>query len=99
MSNPLVPRRSTPVSQPDQALNAAIARAEQPGLESAARLNSAAFAASVGLHRATMLSQTADRAFALSPMGESVYRDILNAFGTVAVSEIQRLGMHGGGRS
>ena len=96
----LIPRpNGQPAPVHDRRLNAAIAEAEQPGLESAARLNAAAFAASVGLHRAAMLSQAADRAFAVSPMGENVYRDILNAYGAVAVSEIQRLGFHGGGQS
>jgi hypothetical protein len=40
-----------------------------------------------------MLSQAADIAFRTSPMGEDVYRSILAAYGTVAVREIQALGL------
>jgi hypothetical protein len=62
-----------------------------------ARLQAGAFAASVAMHNATMLSRAADAAFRISPMGEDVYRGILMAYGSVAVNEIQRLGLHEGG--
>jgi hypothetical protein len=92
MSN-IVPRRPAPVAQPDPRLNGQIANAERPGLVAVARLQAEAFAASVAMHNAAMLSRSADAAFRMSPMGEDVYRAILLAYGTVAVAEIQALGI------
>ncbi len=97
MSN-LVPRRSMQVAQPDPLLNAQVAHAERAGITAAARIHSGAFAASVAMHHATMLSQAADAAFRISPMGENVYRSILLAYGSFATTEIQGLGFQNGGQ-
>jgi hypothetical protein len=89
---------SQPVAPTDPALNAQIADAERPGLVAAARINAAGFAASVGAHNALRLSQLVDLATKVSPAGDLVYREILMAYGTVAVGELQRLGFHEGGQ-
>jgi hypothetical protein len=99
MSSDLVPRRSAPVAQPDPALNFQVAAAERVGIAAVARIQAGAFAASVAMQNATMLSRSADAAFRISPMGESLYRDLIMAYGAFATNEIQRLGFHEGGRS
>jgi hypothetical protein len=97
--NQIVPRRSAQVVvQPDRALNIEVAEAERGGIAAVAHIQAAAFATSVGMSNAMMLSQAADIAFRTSPMGEDVYRSILAAYGTVAVSEIQALGLRHGGQ-
>jgi hypothetical protein len=90
---------SQPVPAADPALNAQIAQAELVGLSAVARLQAGAFAASVAMQNATMLSRSADAAFRVSPMGEDIYRSILMAYGVFATNEIQRLGFHDGGQS
>jgi hypothetical protein len=101
MSN-LVRRPSiepTPVvASPDRNLNREIANAERAGILAAARINSGAFATSVAVHHAAVLSQAADTAFRISPMGENAYRAIFTAFGNFAANEINRLGFHEGGQ-
>lgn len=92
---PLPPVQS---AQPGGSLNARIAEAQRPGLEAAARIQSGAFATSVALSNAVMLSRTTDAAFAVSPMGEPVYRSIFAAFGNFATQQIERLGFYEGGR-
>jgi hypothetical protein len=101
MSSHEVARRqpSQPVRAADPILNAQIARAERAGLEAVARIQGGAFAASVAMQNATMLSRSADAAFKVSPMGEDLYRSILMAYGAFATNEIQRLGIHDSGRS
>jgi hypothetical protein len=99
MAKQLGPRRSASPAHPGQALNAAVLAAQQPGIEAAARIQSGAFAASVGMHHAATLSKAADAAFRMSPMGEDVYRGLLLAYGDFAVTEIMRLSMHNGARS
>jgi hypothetical protein len=94
MSN-LVRRSPTQVIQPDQILNAQVAEAERGGMTAVARIQAGAFAASVAMQNTTMLSRSADAAFRVSPMGEDAYRAILAAYGTLAVAEIQALGMRG----
>lgn len=95
----VVPRRPAPVAvQPDRALNLEVADAERVGIAAVARIQVGAFATSVAMSNGMMLSQAADVAFRTSPMGEDVYRSILAAYGTVAVGEIQALGMHGRGQ-
>lgn len=99
----LIPRRPAPapapvqVLDPDAALNRQIVRAQTPGVLAAASIQSAAFATNVALQQAAMLSLAANRAFKMSPMGEDVYQAIFMAYGSVAVTEIQRLGLHPGG--
>jgi hypothetical protein len=96
MSN-LVRRTPTQLAaHPDQLLNVQVAEAERVGIVAAARLQAGAFAASVAMQNATMLSRSADAAFRISPMGEDVYRGIMLAYGSFAVNEIQRLGLQGG---
>jgi hypothetical protein len=93
-----VPRQtSQPVRAVDPTLNAQIAQAER-GLSAVARIQVGAFAASVAMQNATMLSRSADAAFRISPMGEDIYRSILMAYGVFATNEIQRLGFHDGGQ-
>jgi hypothetical protein len=92
---PNIVRRSPQTIQPDHFLNAQVAEAERVGITAVARIQSGAFAASVAMQNMTMLSRSADAAFRTSPMGEDSYRAILAAYGTLAVAEIQALGMRG----
>jgi hypothetical protein len=92
---PLPPVQSAP---PSGSLNARIAEAQRPGLEAAARIQSGAFATSVALSNAVMLSRTTDAAFAVSPLGENSYRKIFEAFANFATREIEALSFHEGGR-
>jgi hypothetical protein len=98
MSN-LVRRSTQPVIQPDPLLNAQVADAERVGIAAVARLQAGAFATSVALQNATMLSRAANAAFKVSPMGEDIYQSILMAYGTLATTEIQALSLQGRGRS
>ena len=99
MSN-LVRRSTTqPAHQPDQLLNAQVAEAERIGIAAVARLQAGAFATSVALQNAAMLSRAANAAFKVSPMGEDIYQSILMAYGSLAVTEIQTLSLQGRGRS
>ena len=84
--------------QPDRLLAAQVAEARRPGITAAARIQTGAFAASVAIQDATLLSRAVDTAFRVSPMGEEVYRSIFAAFGNFVASEIQGLGLHDGGR-
>lgn len=96
----LVPRQpSQPVPAADPYLNAQVAEAERVGIAAVARIQGGAFAASVAMQNATMLSRSADAAFKVSPMGEDLYRSLLMAYGAFATNEIQRLGIHDSGRS
>jgi hypothetical protein len=95
MSSDLVPRQTAPVASPDPTLNSQVATAERVGITAVARIQAGAFAASVAMSNATMLSRSADAAFRVSPMGEDIYRSILMAYGAFATGEIQRLGFHG----
>lgn len=90
-------RRSS--QHPAELLDAQIAQARVPGMVAATRVQGGILAASAAMHGALTLSHAADEAFKLSPMGESVYRSIVLAYGAFAVGEIQRLGMYGGGLS
>jgi hypothetical protein len=92
MSN-LVPRRSREALPPSQALNADVANAERIGIAAVARIQAGAFATSVAMQNATMLSRAANAAFRVSPMGEDIYQSILMAYGTLAVTEIQALSL------
>lgn len=94
----LVPRRSA-MTRSDDRLNADIADAERPGLVAVASIQAAAFASSVAMQNACMLSRAADAAFKVSPMSEDLYRSILAAYGSVAVTEIQALGLRDRRRS
>jgi hypothetical protein len=84
---------------PDQTLNAQVAEAERVGIVAVARLQAGAFATSVAMQNACMLSRAANAAFRVSPMGEEIYQGILAAYGTLAITEIQGLGFAGKGRS
>jgi hypothetical protein len=99
MSN-LVPRRATqPAPPPDRLLNAQVADAERVGIAAVARIQAGAFATSVAMQNACMLSRAANAAFKVSPMGEEVYQAIVMAYGSLAVTEIQSLSFQGKGRS
>lgn len=96
MSKNLVPRQPVvPTPAPDQSLNAEVAHAERVGIVAVARIQAGAFATSVAMQNAAMLSRAANAAFRASPMGEDVYQSILAAYGTFAVAEIQGLSAHG----
>ena len=89
----------TPQSvQPDQTLNAQVGDAERVGIAAVARIQAGAFATSVAMQNATMLSRAANAAFKVSPMGEDIYQSILMAYGTLAVTEIQALSLQNRGR-
>jgi hypothetical protein len=95
----IVPRQpAQTVAPPDPALNAQVAEAHRVGIAATARIQAGAFAASVALQNATMLSRAANAAFKVSPMGEEVYQAIFMAYGTLAVTEIQSLSMQNRGR-
>jgi hypothetical protein len=94
----IVSRRPAPVAQPDQLLNAQVAEAERVGIAAVARIQAGAFATSVGIQNAAMLSRAANAAFKVSPMGEDIYQSILAAYGTLAVTEIQALSLQNRGR-
>lgn len=101
-SEDLIRRQSSeaaPAYQPDPLLNAQVAEAERVGIAAVARLQAGAYATAVALQNATMLSKTANDAFKVSPMGEHVYQAIFAAYGSLAVAEIQALGLQGRGRS
>lgn len=87
----LIPRRSSPAVQPDVALNAQVVAAERVGVAAVARIQAGAFATSVAMQNACMLSRAANAAFKVSPMGEDIYQAILMAYGTLAITEIQGL--------
>jgi hypothetical protein len=98
-STSLIPRQPSQLAPaPDRRLNPEVAEAERVGIAAVARIQSGAFAASVAMQNATMLSRSADAAFRISPMGEDCDRAILMAYGSFATNEIQRLGFHEGGR-
>lgn len=95
----IVRRTSTPAVQPDPTLNSQVAEAEGVGIAAVARIQAGAFATSVAMQNATMLSRAANAAFRVSPMGEDIYQAILMAYGTLAVTEIQALSFQDRGRS
>lgn len=95
----LVRRTPTPAAQPDQSLNAQVADAERIGIAAVARIQAGAFATSVAMQNACMLSRAANAAFKVSPMGEDIYQSILMAYGTLAVTEIQSLSFQDRGLS
>jgi hypothetical protein len=97
MSN-LVHRWFTSVVRPDPTLNAQIAEAERVGIAAVARIQAGAFATSVAMQNAVMLSKAANDAFKVSLMGEYVYQDIFMAYGSLAVAEIQALGLQDRGQ-
>jgi hypothetical protein len=99
MSSNLIPRQaSQPATQPDPTLNSQVAEAERVGIAAVARIQAGAFATSVAMQNATMLSRAANDAFKVSPMGESVYQAIFMAYGSLAVMEIQALSMQDRGQ-
>ena len=99
MSKSEVVTRMTKPVEVDRLLDVEIAEAERTGLASVARLQAGAFATSVAIQNACMLSRAANAAFKVSPMGEEMYQSILLAYGTLAVTEIQSLSLQGRGRS
>jgi hypothetical protein len=84
---------------PDQLLSTQVADAERVGVAAVARIQAGAFATSVAMQNACMLSRAANAAFKVSPMGEDIYQSILMAYGSLAVTEIQGLSFQGKGRS
>lgn len=86
---------SPPDAHPDRALNDEVADAERVGIVAVAKLQAGAFASSVAMQNAVMLSRSANAAFRVSPMGEELYQSILMAYGTLAVTEIQKLSFRG----
>jgi hypothetical protein len=99
MSNLIRHTAAQPAAPPDPHLNAQVAHAERVGIVATARLQAGAFATSVAMQNACMLSRAANAAFKVSPMGEEIYQSILMAYGSLAVMEIQGLGMQDRGRS
>lgn len=97
MSSNLVRRTTTQPVQPDPILNSQVVTAERVSLGAVARLQGAAYATSVALQNAVMLSKATDAAFKVSPMGEDVYRAIFLAYGSLAATEIQVLGLQNRG--
>jgi hypothetical protein len=95
----LVRRTTVPAAQPDRVLSAQVIDAERVGVAAVARLQAGAFATSVALQNACMLSRAANAAFKVSPMGEDIYQSILMAYGTLATTEIQSLSLQGRRRS
>ena len=96
----LIRRPTQPPAAPtDTLLNAQVADAERVGIAAVARLQAGAFATSVAMQNACMLSRAANAAFKVSPMGEEVYQAIFMAYGSLAVTEIQTLGLQNRGRS
>jgi hypothetical protein len=98
MSN--IVRRQQQVSEllgPERSLNAEVGAAEHDGIVAVARVQAGAYVATVAMQHASMLSRAANAAFRASPMGEDTYQAIVTAFGTLAVAEIQSLGLHGRG--
>lgn len=96
----LVRRNSQPpAAPPDTRLNAQVADAERVGIAAVARIQAGAFATSVAMQNACMLSRAANAAFKVSPMGEDIYQSILMAYGTLAITEIQSLSLQRGGQS
>ncbi len=89
----------SPAPPPDQLLSAQVRDAERVGITAVARIQAGAFATSVAMQNATMLSRAANAAFRVSPMGENVYQSILMAYGSLAVSEIQALNLRDRGQS
>src|ERR1700677_222034 len=85
--------------QPDQTLNAQVGDSERVGVTAVARIQAGAFATSVAMQNACMLSRAANAAFKVSPMGEDIYQSILTAYGSLAVTEIQGLSFQKGGLS
>jgi hypothetical protein len=94
-------RRSAalPAAPPDRLLNAQVVEAERVGIAAVARIQAGAFATSVAMQNACMLSRAANAAFKVSPMGEDIYQSILMAYGTLAITEIQSLSLQDRGRS
>ncbi len=99
MSRNLARRAPTPAVRPNETLNAEVAGAERVGIAAVARIQAGAFATSVAMQNACMLSRAANAAFKVSPMGEDLYQSILMAYGTLAVTEIQSLSFQDRGRS
>ncbi len=94
----LIRRTFQPVPAPDQRLNAQVMDAERVGIVAVARIQAGAFATSVAMQNACMLSRAANAAFKVSPMGEDIYQSILMAYGSLAVTEIQGLSFQKGGQ-
>jgi hypothetical protein len=96
----LIRRSAQPaMPPPDQRLSAQVAAAERVGITAVARLQAGAFATSVAMQNACMLSRAANAAFKVSPMGEDIYQSILMAYGNLAVTEIQSLSFRAGGQA
>jgi hypothetical protein len=99
MSSHLTPRRTSQPFPPERSLNGEVSDAERVGIIAVARIQAGAFAGSVAMQNACMLSRAANAAFKTSPMGEEVYQAIFTAYGTLATTEIQRLSFTRGGDS
>jgi hypothetical protein len=95
----LIRRQASAPPRPDHLLNAQVREAERVGIAAVARIQAGAFATSVAMQNACMLSRAANAAFKVSPMGEELYQGILMAFGTLAITEIQSLSFQDRGRS
>lgn len=80
--------------QSDPILNAQVYAARRAGIVAAIRIQSGAVAASSAIHSAAMVSQAADTAFRISPLGEDTYRAVVVAFGNFARAEIEALSFH-----
>jgi hypothetical protein len=99
MSSLMRRQAAQPAPAADTLLSAQVVEAERSGIAAVARIQAGAFATSVAMQNACMLSRAANAAFKVSPMGEEVYQAIFMAYGTLAVTEIQSLGFRDRGRS
>jgi hypothetical protein len=88
-----LPIRSTPVFPPDPRLNAELVDAERRAIAAIARLNAGALVARFAMHHAAELSEEAGAAYRRGPVGEEGYEEIIAAFRTVAVAELENLGI------
>lgn len=91
----LVLRRSQPLAQLETLAEVELRKAQLAGAVGTTRIQGGFVAASAAMQGAMSLSQAADVAFKVSPMGEDVYRSVVMAYGMFAVSEIHRLGLYG----
>jgi hypothetical protein len=91
----LVPQHSVQSLAPDPFLSAQAMSIERSAVGGLARLQNAFVIASVGMYNTTALSQKADESFRRSPMNESGYRAIVEAYNMVAVSELHAFAVQG----
>lgn len=88
----LVPQHFVQPLAPDPLLSAQVMSTERAGVNVLSRIQIAFVLASVGMYNATELSQKADASFRRSPMNESGYRAIVEAYNMLVASELHAFG-------